>query len=187
MGGRLNPQSPELKLKDSIRRELKNQEKQTPSLNCYGEKDLSIIELKGTTIKKIKELPYMERLGIAKWFKKHNELSEFLIDLLFIDVKHLPVTNVNAINPVAKCYINQDEYKHLTGHDYVEEPKKRVQAVPLTQKMKDRVGKIVFSESDTILRKFSIDGGGKKKSRKKSQNKTIKGKIWIKMQNYLIF
>ena len=171
MGGRLNPQSPELKWKDSIKKELKKQEKETPALNCYGEKDEVSLGLDGIELKKLKELPYMERLGIAKWFKKHNELSEFLIDLLFIDIKHLPVTNVNAINPVAKCYINQDEYKHLTGHDYVEEPKKRAQAVPLTQKMKDRVGKIVFSESDTILRKFSIDGGGKKKSRKKKKVK----------------
>ena len=171
MGGRLNPQSPELKLKDSIRRELKNQEKQTPSLNCYGEKDLSIIELKGTTIKKIKELPYMERLGIAKWFKKLNKLSDFLIDLLFIDVKHLVASHVNAVDPVAKCYINKEEFKDITGDDYIVETKKRSQPIAVTQKVKDKVGKITFSETDALLRTFSMDGGGKKKSRKKRKSK----------------
>lgn len=171
MGRRLNPQSPELKLKDSIKKELKKREKETPALNCYGEKDDVSLGLDGIELKKLKELPYMERLGIAKWFKKHNELSEFLIDLLFIDIKHLACTNVNAINPVAKCYINKDEYKHLTGHDYTEKPKKHTQTVALTQKMKDQVGKIVFSESDTFLRKFSIGGSGKKKAGKKSKKK----------------
>lgn len=113
MGGRLNPQSPELKWKDSIKKELKKQEKKTPALNCYGEKDLSLIELKGIKFKNLKELPYMERLGIAKWFKKHNKLSKDIIDFLFIDINHLNNTKIEAIDPIKKCYMTVKDIKEL--------------------------------------------------------------------------
>lgn len=173
MGGRLNPQSPELKWKDSVKKELKKQETQTPALNCYGEEDDVSLRLDRIELKKLKDLSYMERLGIAKWFQKQNELSEFLIDLLFIDIKHLLVTNVNAIDPVAKFYISKDEYRLLSGHDYTIEPNRRPQfpKLPRKEKEKDRSNKLNFSKSETPLRKFSIDGGGKKKSKKKSKNK----------------
>ena len=125
MSGRLNPQSPELKLKDSIKRARKIKERRCPPLSCYGEKYQSIVELRGTTQKKLKELPYMKRLGVAKWFKKHNKLSEYLIELLFIDVKHLDITQVEPINPVAKCYMSKEEYQKLIGKDSAIKNKKK--------------------------------------------------------------
>lgn len=102
MGARLNPQAPLLRLKDSLKKEAKKQEKNTPPLNCYGEEEVSIIELRGDKIKDIRELPYMERLGIAKWFHKRRHLTVQVVDLLNIDKYHLSVSKVEPIDHLQK-------------------------------------------------------------------------------------
>lgn len=114
MSGKLNHRSSLLRLKDSIKKNIKKEVDNAKPLTCYDE----TIEKKSFgRIKDIDELPYETRIGIAKWFKNNKIYEEVITKLLWINPQHINTMDIQEIDPIKKKYLSIDDI-HDLGIEY---------------------------------------------------------------------
>lgn len=196
MGKKLDKQSPLCKLMDSLKKQRKLEEKMVPDLHCEEVKNppKKVFGSKTT----LRNLPITVRVGIAKWFIKRNLYSIKLENILKVATEYTfsPTINeikeiinknypkITEVDPVAKYYINKEEFKEITGEDYINDAKQILITPTITEyktpkqkkqerrkfiQGKDEINKMVFSKSDAYLRKLSINGTAIKKRKKKEK------------------
>ena len=120
MGNRLNQQSPLCRLKDSLEKERKLEDRHILPLNCYGEnvnntdhhlsKNYIDIHNKKQNI----TFSYEKRMSIAKWFQRYDALNENIARALRISLIWLNNRiKAKPINPIENKYISIEHIANL--------------------------------------------------------------------------
>ena len=164
MSGKLNHRSPLLRLKDSIKKNIKKEVDNAKPLTCYDE----TIEKKSFgRIKDIDELTYETRIGIAKWFQKNKIYDEVITKLLWINPQHIKTMHVPEIDPIKKKYLTIDDI-HDLGIEYeppVSDIKKQKPSVIKTDVKKKETKKIKSKRAQKRSIHITIENGHVSKKR----------------------